>query len=459
LVPDARTNRILIIARPDSIKYLKKLILQFDQAANVMEPLEYPLRYAKASEVLPALQNLLAENKDQGAGGANPSVSNPNNARPASSIGDSGSGGSGSKGASSRLQAPTDDTAPESVIVGKTKLIADKKANSILVLGPPEAKERVKMMLTLLDKRPQQVHLATVIGQLTLGDGSEFGVDLLKKFGKIDSGGLAAGQRTRTAAGETVPEPSSLVTSTLIPLISGMTIYGAIGSQLDIYVKALESSNRFKVLSRPSVYTANNKKATITSGTQVPVPTSTISSLNTGTTDNTALNSTIEFKDVLLKLEVVPQINAEKEVSLNIYQSNDSVNGSTSISGNSVPIISTQELETTITVRNRQTVVLGGLVTDGKEQLVSGTPWISRIPLLGMLFKDTRKTNNRTELIVLIEPTVIETQEEEQILKKQESNRLVVGADSENYAKPPIKPPVDQTKRLFFMPRNEKAVP
>src|SRR5690606_11865337 len=125
-----------------------------------------------------------------------------------------------------------------------------------------------------------------------------------------------------------------------------------IADGVDAYIRALESTQRFKVLSRPSIYAANNKKAVITSGRRIPVPTSSVVDLSN--TDSVRTN--IDFQDVVLKLEVIPLINSNREVSLTIAQVNDTVVGQQQVAENSVPIIGTERLLTTVTVPNRSTI-------------------------------------------------------------------------------------------------------
>ena len=129
-------------------------------------------------------------------------------------------------------------------------------------------------------------------------------------------------------------------------------------------VRALESTSRFRVVSRPSVFTSNLKKAIIASGQEIAVPTNIQSSVNSVTQGNAGLvtNSQVQYKNVTLKLEVVPLINSEREVDLDIVQKNDEVNGSTIIDGNAIPTIATRYVKTHVTVPNQATLVLGGLI-------------------------------------------------------------------------------------------------
>src|SRR5213078_26902 len=164
---------------------------------------------------------------------------------------------------------------------------------------------------------------------------------------------------------------------------------------------------KFKVMSRPTVFTSNNKKAIIASGQEVPVPVSTLT--NAGTIVNqAAVAASVEYKNVVLQLEVVPLINSEKEVSLDILQKLDSLvpNGNVNISGNSVPTIDTRYIRTNVSAANGSTIVLGGLIEDQKQKNYQGIPYLSRIPLVGALFRGTSSSKQRRELIILMCPQV-----------------------------------------------------
>lgn len=427
---DTRTNRVLVITRPINFPYIKSLIEEFDRAVKLTEPFERPLQYISAAEVLPVLTDILTEDETQNSGaasGGNRRTSTTTQTRQQSSS---------SIGGSDQLSAPSDDVAPSSVIVGSTRIIADPRANSILVMGPPESIDKVREILDRLDKRPLQVYLSTVIGQLTLRNDTELAVDILQKYGKQGDFGMGSSTRTRSGGGDIIIDPSTLTNPSTFPVLSGLTVYGALGSVIDTYVKALSSSSRFKILSRPSVYTANNKKAVILSGRKVAVPTTTVSDLSPSSSASTAISSNIEYQDVVLKLEVIPLINSNQEVTLQIAQQNDNIIDTELISGNEVPIISTQEIETTVTVPNRTTVVLGGLIIEGDEKIETGIPLLKDIPLVGNLFKGTQKNLDRNELIVLIQPTVIQTEEdllrasEEEALRSQMQKSVIEFSDN-----------------------------
>src|SRR5205807_6504315 len=118
-----------------------------------------------------------------------------------------------------------------------------------------------------------------------------------------------------------IVDPANLINFSQIiqNVATGTNVYVAAGNYLAAIVHLLEQTGRFKVISRPTVFTSNNKKAIIASGTEIPVP---VNTLSNATTVNTvaSVTSSIEFKKVALQLEVVPLINSEKEVSLDILQ-------------------------------------------------------------------------------------------------------------------------------------------
>jgi general secretion pathway protein D len=231
-----------------------------------------------------------------------------------------------------------------------------------------------------------------------------------------------------------------------VSALAGLNVYGQIGGGIEAFVHALEASQRFKVLSRPAIYAANNKKAVITSGRRIPVPTSSVTDLA-----NTAnVRTNIAFQDVVLKLEVIPLINSNKEVNLTIAQVNDNVVGQQQVADNTVPIISTERLVTTVTVANRHTIVLGGLITESEEKAVSGIPYISRIPVLGHAFKTTKTKKNRKELLVFIQPVVVEGESEAAIASIDEDRRTEIGGDAAQvfpdaplpaFKRPTVQPP------------------
>jgi general secretion pathway protein D len=445
ILPDTRSNRLLIISRPVNLPFLKEIIDQLDQPDEFTVPTRRPLKYVLAQDILPALEAALAQGKEEedqvkkDSPATAESKTGPNQQTPAGTTGSSsgGSGGNGTASAvTSQLQAPSENNVPTVVTIGKTKLLADNRSNSIIIFASPDIVSRVFTVIDQLDRRPLQVYLSTVIGELTVKEGYEFGIDLLQKFQKVGQGGLSSSSITGsgTTSSSSVPEPSSLTSSTGFPVTSGLTLYGAIGSTLDAYIRALQTTDRFKIISRPSVYTTNNKLAVIASGSQIPVPSNTTSGYS-GSSTNLTTTSSIQYEDVLLQLDIIPLINASHEVTLKIRQTNNSEGANVTISGNAVPTILTQEINTEITVPDKSTVVIGGLISDSTTRDVSSVPWLGDIPGLGYLFKDTAKKKERDELIIMIQPTVIETPTDQIRVDEAEKDRTILEREPTNLPK------------------------
>lgn len=463
VVADTRLNQILVVATPDDFTYISSLITEFDKPVTVEEPYERKMKYASAVDVLPALADLLKDvstgSTQLPGGGSLQGASNQalvstsrsqvlagrstttsrggtvasslNTGTSADGTGTTTSGGIGSR--PDVIQGPQEDNAPVSLLVNKTRLIADPMANSIIVIGSKEDVNKVDSLLDKLDRKPAQVYLATVIGQLTLGDGFEFGVDYLSSFQRGGSdAGLAASSifaRDDIITNNNISDlRDNLITSAFGPARS-LNIYGQLGDSLEMFVTALESTNKFKVLSRPSIFALNNKKATITSGRQIPVPSQSVTV--PGNVNNSGtVTTTVEYRDVVLKLEVVPLINADGEVSLTIAQVNDTVIGTQRVEPNDVPIIGTEQLITSVNVPTGNTVVLGGLISEEKKKDTTGMPFISRVPLVGNLFKDTSDTSTRKELIVFIQPLVVTDDNSLKSASYSEDIRTKVGSDA-----------------------------
>ncbi len=439
LAPDVRTNRIHVITRPINMPFIRKLIAELDANVEFGKPVTRPLRYISASDVLPVLVQALTEPGEQqqgGAGGAagpqagptpqrttNPTVTNPYN------VGQTSTATGSSLNISEELSTQPVDTAPKAVTIGNSKIIADQRANTIIILGNREVVVKIEKILDEMDVKAPQVALSTVIGELTLRHDEEFGVDYFvranKKYalttnftgvppfaggGTISPAPSPGG--TPITSGGSIFDPGNLITFTQLATNAarGTNIYLAAGSTLAEVVHALDSTGRFKTISRPTVFTSNNKKAIIANGQEIPVPVSTLSNVNNGAVVNNvaSVQSSIEFKKVALQLEVVPLINSEKEVSLDILQKIDSVvpGSSVNIGGNQVPTIATRYIRTNVSAPNCSTIVLGGLIMDQNQISKNGIPYLSRLPLVGSLFRNTVKNRDRAELIILMRPEV-----------------------------------------------------
>jgi type II secretory pathway component GspD/PulD (secretin) len=495
ITPDVRTNRIHVVTRPINMPFIRQLIHEFDANVEFGHPVTRYLKYVSAGDILPVLVQALTEpGTEQGAGGggagglpgvgASPGPGQLNKGGAGTSpltnnYSGSQSGTGSTLNISEELSTQPVDTVPKAVTIGNSKLIADQRANSIIVLGNREVVMKVEKILDEMDVKAPQVALSTVIGQLTLTNNEEFGVDWFAKynnkfvgtsrnnsiFGNNNPAIPVPGTSAAPAPGTSVApiassvlDPANLINfSQIIQNVSnGTNIYVAAGNAFAAIVHLLEGTSRFKVLSRPTVFTSNNKKAIIASGQEVPVPVSTLTNANVGGVINNtaAVSASIEYKKVVLQLEVVPLINSEKEVSLDILQKIDSIvpGGNVNISGNSVPTIDTRYIRTNVSAGNGSTIILGGLIEDQKQKQYQGFPYLSRIPLIGAAFRSTASGKQRRELIILMCPEVTFTKLDLYRLRQKWENTNTHFGPELDQAECPDCPRVETGKQINLPP-------
>jgi type II secretion system protein D len=436
VIPHRRTNSLLVIARPVDITYIRGLVEKLDQQSDNVTFLKRKFSYLDVGDFLPVAYNALAKDTDiqsetgsSGMGGGSSSRRQPSSSsNTPSTDSNRDSGGSGfsnnndlggggfssntgsqsNRSQRSLLDDPEATSAPESLIVGKTLLIADPQSNSLVVSGSPEHITIIDQLIQEMDVRPQQVYISTIIGQLSLGGEFNYGFDFLNALDdftlrqKEFNNGSGSGTNNSVAGALDIPLNGEGFGT------AAMSFYGKLGS-ISRYMRVLEGNKNFKVLSSPSMYTTNNGKAVISSGQRIAVPVNILS--NAGAGNIAATSASIDYRDVVLKLEVVPLINSDDEVTLRIAQINDNIIGEQNISGNTVPTIGTQELLTTVTVKNGATVVLGGLVTERTGNNERGAIFLRRVPVLKHLFGTTQKTTQRDELLIFIQPKIINSKD------------------------------------------------
>ena len=455
ITADKRTNRLHVVTRPINIKLIRALVKDYDSQVPLAPPAVRPLRFRPVEEVIDAVIAAIADPGEKtttssggtGAGTAPTQAPRPTGqAQSQSAFGglgnNSGSfGGGSSSSLGESLSTSERDTQPVTHQVGKSTIIGDKRANSIIVVGPRDVTEKVFSIIDKLDVRQSQVMIHTIVGELNLTGNEQFGLEYILRNGGIlpaattttgtgtgttgtgtgTTGTTTTGTTTTTTStapvgfdtnGAAILNFSNLLNQTAINKAltvgaGGYSGFIAAGSAFAATLKTLESSDRFHVITRPSIFTSNNKRAVITSGTEVPVPTSTLSSF-TGTTNGTTptTSSAIQFKPIELRLEVLPLINSENEVSLEIVQNISEASGTTTIDNNKIPNVSRRALKTYVTVPSNSTLILGGLIKESLDNSTAGLPRLVNLPIIGPLFGNKTKAKIRNELIVLMRPIV-----------------------------------------------------
>jgi type II secretion system protein D len=417
---DKRTNRVLVICSPSAFPYFRPFVESFDVASDQAPTAEFKLRYVSVRDVLPAIASTLREGTKGDDSSGHPgdnsgstTTSSSQDTTTQDSYGQnsysttttSSSGGDGGTNVLGSVQEKGDRVLPLTVTVGTSRLIADQRNNTIIAVAPPESLDRIQSVIEQLDKPAIQVYLSIVIMELDVTRDLQYGLDF---YLHGDNGAIASNMRTGGPSIQGLLNPQTaanfLANSQNTP---GLALFGTFGQALDVLVTALESSAKAKVLSRPTVYTSNNKKAIISVGEQIPVPQSTVSTINPNQINSAAVTSTIDYKDVLLQLEVVPLINNDNEVTLDIAQKNDSLGADYVIAGTQAKSVRTQQLKTSVTVPNKHTIVLGGLISDREEKVERKFPVLGDIPIVSLAFKGVSTKKQRKELVLLIQPQIV----------------------------------------------------
>lgn len=449
-----RANRVLVVASPQDMTYIESIINHLDAPVETSSLLRRQLRYISVSDFLKIASDVILRglgNEDsqgsQISGSQENDQSRFGDSQTNNTTGDQsglgGSRGSGGGGSSGDLgNAGADQAAaPQSVVIDKTLLIADNIQNMLIASGPPENLSRIEELLDAMDVRPVQIQISAIIAQLTLGDDYEFALNFLRTLEQ--PAGNARGSRFNGGGTAISRAPAQLFDiesltnpANFVPASSGLSLYGQLNSYLDMHLSALESTNRFKVLSRPTIYTVNNRQAVIDSGQRVAVPRSTLSSLDTGgnNNNNQVVTANIDFENVVLRIAVLPLINADGEITLQIQQRNDDIIGRTIIGGEEVPTIGTQSLGTTVMVEDGGTVLLGGLISEEDSKAESGIPLFANLPFVGRVFGSTKDGVDRQELLIFIQPKVIRHAGDQLFADQNMKDRTRVAAEAEEWA-------------------------
>lgn len=480
--PDARTNRIIAMGRPVDILFVEALIREFDIKTDQRNQYTRKLKFLAVADFLPiagdaltrafsgtgeaastnGTQNPTATPSSRSTTGRTTASNTGGNSFGGSNTGlgsNNGNFGSGRSGGSnnrnsSSLADPQTNSAPQALIVGRNLLIANNVTNSIIVQGPPAGVEIIDKLLDQIDIKAEQVMISTVFGQLSLGNKTETGVDWIRSFRGNDDGGIGFSNIGGGVNNTDLPnnlfnpgtgivdEDTGLVAGNLFPNQNGLSLYGKIGNSLASYINLLSTSKNFTVLSRPSIFTANNQKGTISSGRRIAIPT------NSNQFSGNGVSTNIEYRDVVLKLEVIPLVNSDDEITLQIALLSDDIIGkSDKIEGiGEPPIIGTRELLTTVTVPNNQTIILGGLITTNDTETVTGIPILSDIPGLGRLFSTKSKGVDRDELMIFIQPSIVNNEKSLSDLQLNMDNRYDVSDESRLFADGEVLPPLEEKK-------------
>ena len=459
----------------ENVKRMMELVEKIDVAI----PSEFvseviPIKYAKAGEIASALNSLSTGGGGASVGGGGTSGTRSTRSSGSSSMGANRMGGMGGypgqnpgmgnqpgmpgttptagtgSSFSQRLQSIINKASAtgDIQVLGQTKIISDERTNSLLIYASREDMKTIQGIVAKLDVVLAQVLIDAAIISVGLDDNHSLGFSYIQQtptasgnfsgVGNLNNGNSLAASRIFTGATNI---------STTLP--GGFSYLASFGQDLDVTMTAAAGNSRTKILQRPRIQTSHNEPATLFVGSTQPYPTA--SYYGGGGYGG---NTSIQQMQIGVTIEVTPLINPDGLVVMEIHTKIDDVTGSVNIANvGDVPITSSKEASSKVSVRDHDTIILGGMIYTKKARTANGVPLLMDIPLLGYLFRSSSSDDKREELIVLIRPTVLPTPEIAALAAVAEKNKMPGVRVFEREAQ------ADETRRLKQTEAAEKMSP
>ena len=409
IIADERTNSLLVLANDEAMKAVEDLILQIDKDVDPTSRAQIRvvyLEHAKAEELAQVLSNL-------SQGGSSSSSKTNTRAGSRNTQTPTRPGGGGPFGAAGGDEGEAGGgTSAVAAFDSGVRITSDENTNSLVIIATPDQFEIINQVIKALDIRRKQVFVEAVILELASDDTTEFGVGYHAGTANESTGAVSIGSVQMNA--------SSLGLST--DLLTGMAfgifgqsvsvpITGADGTQstfsvpaFGIALNALQSNSSVNILSTPNILTLDNEEAKIVVGRNIPFP------VSTGRDNNGQAIVSYQREDVAITLKVTPQINESDYVTLELFQEVQEIEeDSSGLDVTSAGFItSKRQAETTVLVKDNQTVVIGGLIAETDTEVETKIPILGDLPLIGALFRGQRKQSRKTNMLIFLTPHVID---------------------------------------------------
>src|SRR5450830_1358571 len=419
VIGDPRSNSIIIRSgSPERTELARNLIYKLDNAqSNPSNMHVVYLRNAQAGKLAQSLRGLLTGESEAGvsdeargklsAMGGNAQSTQGNSAAQNSSGTPTGSGvqsGYGQDKPATGSSSGSDQNTAFSA--GGVTIQADATTNTLLISAPDPLYRNLREVIDQLDQRRAQVVIESLIVEVSEDDANEFGVQW--QAGNLAGNGVIGGVNlggtnlvsTATNSIDVLPQGLSL------GLVKGAVNIPGVGRVMDLKVlaRALKSKGGSNVLSTPNLLTLDNEVASIFVGQTIPFVSGQY--VTSGSSSSNNPFQTIQREEVGLKLNVRPQISEGGTVKLDIYQEVSTVDDRASAAAAGT-VTNKRAIDTSILLDDGQIMVLGGLLQDGYTQSNNGVPWLSDIPGLGALFRNEKRSVNKTNLMVFLRPYII----------------------------------------------------
>jgi general secretion pathway protein D len=277
---------------------------------------------------------------------------------------------------------------------GDINIVVDETTNALIIRAYHRDYKAILETIKKLDIYPKQVLIEVLLAEVTLDDSNKYGLEWSTFSDSFTRAGRSYSYTL--GAGGIVPQTS---------MVTGLRYAITSVDRLAAAISASATEDRLRVISSPHILASNNKEARIQIGRSEPILTNTYTT--TGTTSTGVVEGTIEYKDIGIILIVTPRISDGKLVTMDISVESSTV-GKTAL-GNlpEVPFFPKKTAKTTLSIMEKQTVVIGGLIEEKRENIKTGIPYLSKIPVLGALFGYHTNMLNKTETVLFLTPHVI----------------------------------------------------
>lgn len=293
--------------------------------------------------------------------------------------------------------------------MGSVRIIPDEGNNALIIIASSEEYARIQKVIKQLDVLPMQVIIDATIVEVTLNNDLQYGIQWYLAHNN--------GGKNLTTSGKLKPTDADAGISMkdlAAAVGTGGFSYAFASNSGDIsaVLSANAANNNLNVISSPSLMVLNNQEATIKVGDSVPIRSSVSSNLSGNSNNGIVQTSAVQMLDTGVILSVKPRVNAGGLVMMDVKQSvNHATETKTSTNIDS-PTIQKREIETSVVVQSGETLVLGGLIKEDNNYSRSGVPLLHELPVLGPIFGSTTRNKDKSELVVLITPRVINTRQD-----------------------------------------------
>jgi len=280
----------------------------------------------------------------------------------------------------------------------------DPRSNQIIIRAYPDRLKEVKAVLKELDKPTKEVLVSAKILQLTLKPKYDVGIDW-----QLDFRGSTDKELRKVSFNNVFMDVDNISPSDQLGTYYTQVAVGDFDTDaFEMTVRALEQVSNTKILSNPQLLVTNNEEARIHIGDTVPY----IISTTSGTGDNAITSEDVRFIDVGLKLNVIPVINDDGWVTMRLKPEISSVSSTVSSQGGGIPQVTKTELETTVMVKDKNTIIMGGLKKNDKVHAKKGIPVLMDLPFFGNMFGRTSDNMEKKEIVIFITPTILKGSED-----------------------------------------------